>query len=87
MTDKIIIEIEKLAKTYKIGDFKVPYHIIRFYDVSYGFEFLRKLKNPRDDGEKPYFLFKYLSNIVVSYSILTLLPYLHENRIQKVLKK
>jgi len=26
-----------------------------FYDVSYGLEFLRKLKNPPDDGEKPYF--------------------------------
>jgi len=26
-----------------------------FYNVSYWFEFLRKLKNQKDDGEKPYF--------------------------------
>lgn len=34
----------------------------RFYDISYGFEFLQKLKNPPDDGEKPCFQFKNLSN-------------------------
>ena len=32
--------------------------------------------------EKPYFFLKNLSSFVVSSSILTLLPYLDENRVQ-----